>query len=105
MASQRRASGVWLRREERTRTRSSTGAPGRRFATTWGNPTVSSWTTSARRAPGGPARSAFDGVIGGGLEVTRYVELVSVTSLMAGLDYFNRANGVATLSRPALRPG
>jgi len=39
-------------------------------------------------------------VIAGGLEVTRYVELVSVTSVMAGLDYFARALGVAPLPLP-----
>jgi len=54
-----------------------------------------------RSDPARLSRSWFDGVIAGGLEVTRYVELVSVTSVMAGLDYFARALGVAPLPLPA----
>jgi len=60
-----------------------------------------------RSDPARLSRSWFDGVIDGGLEVTRYVELVSVTSVMAGLDYFARALGVEPLPLPlpASRPG
>ena len=58
-----------------------------------------------RSDPARLSRSWFDGVISGGLEVTRYVELVSVTSLMAGLDYFARALGVERLPLPAPLPG
>ncbi len=58
-----------------------------------------------RSDPARLSRSWFDGVIAGGLEVTQYVELVSVTSLMAGLDYFARALGVEPLPLPASRPG
>src|SRR5207245_8079170 len=58
-----------------------------------------------RTDPARLSRSWFDRVIAGGLEVTRYVELVSVTSLMAGLDYFARALGVAPRPLPASRPG
>jgi hypothetical protein len=58
-----------------------------------------------RSDPARLSRSWFDGVIAGGLEVTRYVELVSVTSVMAGLDYFARALGVEPLPLPASRPG
>src|SRR6266480_3225160 len=47
-----------------------------------------------RSDPARLSRSWFDAVIAGGLEVTRYVELVSVTSVMAGLDYCARALGV-----------
>jgi len=53
-----------------------------------------------RSDPARLSRSWFDAVIAGGLEVTRYVELVSVTSVMAGLDYFARALGVAPLPLP-----
>src|SRR5207247_8482566 len=54
-----------------------------------------------RSDPARLSRSWFDRVISGGLEVTRYVELVSVTSFMAGLDYFARALGVQPLPLPA----
>ncbi len=37
----------------------------------------------------------FDRVIAGGLEETRYVELVSIVALLAGVDYFARALGIA----------
>ncbi len=57
-----------------------------------------------RTDPARLSRSWFDRVIAGGLEVTRYVELVSVTSLMAGLDYFARALGVELLALPPPRP-
>jgi hypothetical protein len=42
------------------------------------------------------SRSWFEGVVAGGLDVPRYVELVGVTSLTSGMDYFTRALG----SRP-----
>ena len=58
-----------------------------------------------RSDPARLSRSWFDGVIAGGLEVTRYVELVSVTSVMAGLDYFARALGVEPLPLPEPRAG
>src|SRR2546426_8125791 len=53
-----------------------------------------------RSDPARLSRSLFDGVIAGGLEVGRYVELVSVTSVMAGVGYFARALGVAAPARP-----
>ena len=58
-----------------------------------------------RSDPARLSRSWFDGVIAGGLEVTRYVELVSATSVMAGLDYFARALGVEPLPLPPPLPG
>ena len=58
-----------------------------------------------RSDPARLSRSWFDGVIAAGLEVTRYVELVSVTSLMAGLGYFARALGVEPLPLPVALPG
>jgi hypothetical protein len=58
-----------------------------------------------RSDPARLSRSWFDGVIAGGLEVTRYVELVSVTSVMAGLDSFAHALGVEPLPLPASRSG
>jgi len=58
-----------------------------------------------RNDPARLSRSWFDDVIAGGLEVTRYVELVSVTSVMAGLDYFARALGVESLPLPPPLPG
>ena len=58
-----------------------------------------------RSDPARLSRRWFDGVIASGLEVGRYVELVSVTSLIAGLDYFARALGVEPLPLPPPRPG
>jgi hypothetical protein len=55
-----------------------------------------------------PARLSkpwFDGVIAGGLEVTRYVELVGVTTLLTGMDYFALALGSAPLALPPALPG
>ena len=58
-----------------------------------------------RSDPARLSRHWFDAVVAGGLEVGRYVELVSVTSLMAGLDYFARALGVEPLPLPPPLPG
>src|SRR5256884_8542340 len=44
-----------------------------------------------RSDPARLSRSLFDAVIAGGLEVTRYVELVSVTSVMAGPGFLSSA--------------
>ena len=55
-----------------------------------------------------PARLSkpwFDGVIAGGLEVTHYVELVGVTTLVAGMDYFALALGSVPLTLPTSLPG
>ena len=58
-----------------------------------------------RTDPARLSRSWFDGVIAGGLDVARYVELVGVTTLVAGLDYFARALGIDPLPFPAPLPG
>ena len=58
-----------------------------------------------RTDPARLSRSWFDGVIAGGLDVARYVELVGVSTLLAGLDYFARAFGVPPFPLPAPRPG
>src|SRR5262245_1909244 len=58
-----------------------------------------------RTDPARLSRSWFDGVIAGGLEVARYVELVSLTALLAGLDSFTRALGIPAFPLAAPRPG
>ena len=65
-------------------------------------------TDTVHRIRTDPARLSkpwFDGVIAGGLEIGRYVELVGVTTLLAGLDYFARALGVAAPPLPPPLPG
>lgn len=58
-----------------------------------------------RTDPARLSKAWFDGVIEGGLEVARYVELVGVTTLMAGMDYFALALGSAPLPLPPALPG
>jgi hypothetical protein len=58
-----------------------------------------------RSDPARLSKAWFDGVIGGGLEVERYVELVGVTTLTAGMDYFALALGSAPLPLPPALPG
>jgi len=58
-----------------------------------------------RTDPARLSRSWFDGVIADGLDVAAYVELVGVTTLSAGLDYFARALGIDPLPLPPPRPG
>jgi hypothetical protein len=65
-------------------------------------------TDTVHRIRTDPARLSkdwFDGVIAGGLDPARYVELVGVTTLSAGLDYFARALGIDPLPLPAPLPG
>ena len=58
-----------------------------------------------RTDPARLSRAWFDGVVSGGLDVARYVELVAVTTLVTGLDYFARALGVAPFALPEPMPG
>jgi hypothetical protein len=58
-----------------------------------------------RTDPARLSKTWFDGVIAGGLEVTHYVELVGVTTLLAGIDYFALALGSAPLPLPPPLPG
>ena len=58
-----------------------------------------------RTDPARLSRAWFDGVIANGVDVARYVELVGVSTLLAGLDYFARAFGIAPFPLPAPRPG
>src|SRR5581483_1916099 len=58
-----------------------------------------------RSDPARLSREWFDGVIAGGLDVGRYVELVGVTTMTAGMDYFARAIGIAPLPLPEPRGG
>ena len=58
-----------------------------------------------RTDPARLSKTWFDGVIAGGVDVARYVELVGVSTLTAGLDYFARAFGIAPFPLPAPRPG
>ena len=57
-----------------------------------------------RTDPARLSKTWFDGVIAT-LDVGRYVELVGVTTLTTGLDYFARALGVDPLPLPAPQPG
>lgn len=58
-----------------------------------------------RTDPARLSKEWFDGVIAGGLAVEKYVELVGVVTMTAGLDYFARALGVPPAVMPAPRPG
>ena len=58
-----------------------------------------------RTDPARLSKSWFDSVIAEGLDVGRYVELVGVTTLTAGLDAFARAFGIAPFAIPPPRPG
>ena len=58
-----------------------------------------------RTDPARLSKSWFDGVMASGLDVARYVELVGVTTLLAGLDYFTWALGVPPFPLPAPLPG
>ena len=58
-----------------------------------------------RTDPARLSKSWFDGVMAGALDVARYVELVSVTTLLTGLDSFTRALGVPRFPLPAALPG
>ncbi len=58
-----------------------------------------------RTDPARLSKSWFDGVLASGLDDAGYVEIVSVTALIAGLDAFTRALGVAPFPLPAARPG
>ena len=50
-------------------------------------------------------RAWFDGIMATGLEVAPYVEVVSVTTLVTGLDYFCAALGIAPFLLPEPQPG
>jgi hypothetical protein len=54
-----------------------------------------------RTDPARLSRPWFDGVIAGGLDVARYVELVGVLTLFTGMDFFARALGVAPYPLPS----
>ena len=58
-----------------------------------------------RTDPGRLSRAWFDGVIASGLSVPRYVEVVAVVAMVAGLDFFARALGIAPDALPAPLPG
>lgn len=58
-----------------------------------------------RTDPARLARSWFEGVIAGGLDVASYVELIGVVTMLTGVDYFARSLGVAPFQLPAPCPG
>jgi hypothetical protein len=58
-----------------------------------------------RTDPGRLSRAWFDGVVAAGLEPAPYVELVGITTLVSGLDYFCAALGIAPFALPAPLPG
>ena len=47
------------------------------------------------------SRAWFDTVIAGGVSIPRYVELVGVVAMLAGVDAFTRALGIAPFPLPA----
>ena len=53
-----------------------------------------------RTDPARLSQAWFDRVIAGGIAETQYVELVAVVTLLAGVDYFARALGVALFPLP-----
>jgi hypothetical protein len=55
--------------------------------------------------PGRLSKPWFDEVIAGGLQVTEFVELVGVVTLLAGVDYFARALGIEPFPLPGPLPG
>jgi len=58
-----------------------------------------------RADPGRLSRAWFDAVIGGGLAVTAYVELVGIVAMVAGVDCFARALGMPPFPLPEPLPG
>jgi hypothetical protein len=58
-----------------------------------------------RTDPARLSRAWFDGVLGSGLEVTRYVELIGVVTLVAGVDFCLHALGIPAFPLPEPRPG
>jgi hypothetical protein len=53
-----------------------------------------------RTDPARLSRSWFDAVVGGGLEVPAYVELIGVVTMITGIDYFARALGLPPFPLP-----
>jgi len=58
-----------------------------------------------RTDPGRLSKPWFDQVVGRGLDEARYVELVAIVSLLAGVDYCLRALGVEPFALPEPLPG
>jgi hypothetical protein len=103
-AAARAAAGCALCRE-RKRSVSPAAAQGRHDGD---SPLPAPVVDTIHRIRSDPARLSkpwFEGVIAGGLDVARYVELVGVTTLMAGLDHFTRALGLDPFPLPAPRTG
>src|SRR5262245_40185351 len=58
-----------------------------------------------RTDPGRLSRAWFDGIMASGLGAARYVEVLGVTTLVTGVDFFARALGIAAFPLPAPQPG
>jgi len=58
-----------------------------------------------RTDPARLSRPWFDGVVGGGLAVPAYVELIGVLTMLTGVDYVARSLGVAPFPLPEPRAG
>ena len=99
----RRAPRCALCRERRDSV--SPGVPGRHDGPPRLPESVVDTVHRIRTDPPRLSKSWFDGVIAGGLDAGRYVELVGVTTLTAGLDYFARALGVDPLPFLPALPG
>lgn len=103
-AEGRAASGCGLCRDRKAAL--SPGAvSGRHDSTGFFEESVVDAVHRIRTDSGRLSKAWFERVCSGGLDEGRYVELVSVVSLLAGLDFFARALGVPPLALPAALPG
>jgi hypothetical protein len=58
-----------------------------------------------RTDPARLSKNWFEEILGSGLEVTHYVELVGVVTLVAGVDYFARSIGMDPFPLPEAKAG
>jgi hypothetical protein len=102
-AASRAAAGCALCRERRAS--ASPAVPGRHDGAGELPDLVVDTVHRIRSDPARLSRAWFEGVVAGGLDVERYVELVGVTTATAGLDSFARALGTAPPPLPPPEPG
>jgi len=58
-----------------------------------------------RTDPGRLSRAWFESVVAGGLDAPHYVELVSLVTMLSGVDFFCRSVGLAPFPLPEPLPG